>query len=222
MAEEIFAEEMMAEKPVARGREIPPGRTIPDQSPGAFMNTQSLPVGPDEVDNLPQPTPEEENQIDIFLGGLKDFIWDDGYNSIVAKLKKGQSKIPETVGEIAGRMVKKEVKASDDANNSVSRDILYGIGAEVVNELFEVAHQEGLYVTSNEQEQQADQGDALIAAVQKYGDSWGKEGDPMMDEKGVMQTAASVLRGGYPEAQVAQKMGIQMTPEMGGANGELG
>ena len=118
-------------------------------------------------------------------------------------------------------MVKKEVKASDDANNSVSRDILYGIGAEVVNELFEVAHQEGLYVTSNEQEQQADQGDALIAAVQKYGDSWGKEGDPMMDEKGVMQPAASVLRGGYPEAQVAQKMGIQMTPEMGGANGEL-
>ena len=215
MAEEIFAEEIMSEKPVARGREIPPGRTVPDQSPDAFLNTQSVPVGPDEVDNLPEPTPEEENQTDIFLGNLKDFIWDEGYNSIVGKLQKGQDKLPETIGKIAGRMVNKEVKASDEADNSVSRDILYSIGAEVVNELFEVAYQEGLYNKSNEQQQQADQGDALITAVQKYGDM----GDDKMDAQGVMGMAASVLRGGYPEEEAAAKMGIQITPEMGGANG---
>jgi len=101
MAEEIFAEEIISEKPVARGREIPPGRTVPDQSPDAFLNTQSMPVGPEEVDNLPDPTPEEENQIDIFLGNLKDFIWDEGYNSIVGKLQKGQDKLPETIGNVA-------------------------------------------------------------------------------------------------------------------------
>jgi len=187
---------------------------VPDQSPDAFLNTQSVPVGPDEVDNLPEPTPEEENQIDIFLGNLKDFIWDEGYNSIVGKLQKGQDKLPETIGKIAGRMVNKEVKASDEADNSVSRDILYSIGAEVVNELFEVAYQEGLYNKSNPQQQQADQGDALISAVQKYGDM----GDDKMDAQGVMGMAASVLRGGYPEEEAAAKMGIQMTPEMGGAN----
>jgi hypothetical protein len=100
MAEEIF--EALVEKPINGPREIPPGRT------------PLGPTGPEEVDNLPQPTPEEEQQVDMMLGELKDFIWDEGYNSIVKKLKKGQDKLPEVIGEIAGRMVNKEVKAADE------------------------------------------------------------------------------------------------------------
>ena len=197
--------------------EVPPGRTIPDTSEGAFLNTQSVPVEAEVIDNLPEPTPEESKQIDIFLGGIKDFIWDDGYNSIVSKLQEGQSNITETIGQIAGRMVNREVKASDEGGNPVSRDILFSIGAEVVNDLFEVANEEGLYKPTNEDQQQADQGDALIVAVQKYGDM----GDPQMNPQGLMQMASSILKGGYPEAETAKKMGIQVTPEMGGQNGEL-
>jgi len=205
----------MAEKPQARGMPIPRGRTVPDESPDAVLFTESEAIEPEMDDKLPPPTPDEEKQLDMAVGAIKDFIWDEGYNSIVGKLQKGQDKLPETIGKIAGRMVNKEVKASDEADNSVSRDILYSIGAEVVNELFEVAYQEGLYNKSNEQQQQADQGDALITAVQKYGDM----GDDKMDAQGVMGMAASVLRGGYPEEEAAAKMGIQITPEMGGANG---
>ena len=218
MADEIIEETMtLSEKQTQRPRQIPPGRTIPDQSPDAFLNTQSMPVEPELMDNLPEPTPEEENQIDIFLGTLKDFIWDEGYNTIVGKLKKGQDKLPETIGDMAGRMVNKEVKASDSAENSVSRDLLFGIGAEVVNELFEVAANEGLYKKTNEQEQQADQGEALISAVEKYGNM----GDPQMNPQGLMKMASSALRGGYPEEELVSKMGMPVLPEMGGANGGL-
>jgi hypothetical protein len=114
-------------------------------------------------------------------------------------------------------MVNKEVKASDSAENSVSRDLLFGIGAEVVNELFEVAANEGLYKKTNEQEQQADQGEALISAVEKYGNM----GDPQMNPQGLMQMASSALRGGYPEEELVSKMGMPVLPEMGGANGGL-
>jgi len=96
----------------------------------------------------------------------------------------------------------------------LSRDILFGVGAEVVNELFEVASHEGLYKKSNTEEQQADQGEALIRAVEKYG----KMGDPHMNPQGLMKMASSVLKGGYPEGQVENKMGIPMLPEVGGAN----
>jgi len=207
----------MNEKPLPRGQNIPPGRTIPDESPDAFLNTQSMPVGPEEAENLPQPTPEEEGQIDMLLGTLKDFIWDDGYNSIVTKLQTSQDKLPEKIGEIAGRMVNKEVKSADEAQNPVSRDVLFSIGAEVVNELFEVASQEGLYKKTSDEQEQSDQGEALISAVEKYG----KMGDPQMQPQGLMQLASSVLKGGYPEEQAASKMGIPISPEMGGENAQL-
>ena len=68
-----------------------------------------------------------------------------------------------------------------------------------------------------EEEQQADQGEALIRAVEKYG----KMGDPHMNPQGLMKMASSVLKGGYPEGRVENKMGIPMLPEVGGTNGEL-
>ena len=37
----------MAEKPQARGMPIPPGRTIPDESQGAVLFTESVEVEPE-------------------------------------------------------------------------------------------------------------------------------------------------------------------------------
>ena len=73
---------IMTEKPVARGQKIPEGRTVPDESPGAFLNTESVPVEPEVEDHLAEPTKEENSQIDMALGAIKDFIWDEGYEEI--------------------------------------------------------------------------------------------------------------------------------------------
>ena len=146
----------------------------------------------------------------MLLGTLKDFIWDDGYNAIVQQMRDRQDQIPAVVGELAGRMVNKEVMAADSAEVEVSRDILYGVGAEVVNELFEVAAEEGLYKAKGGKQQQDDQGEALIYAVQKYGEM----GDPNMNPQALMQLASSAIKGNYPQEQMASKMGVQVAPDM--------
>ena len=200
----------MPEKPQARGIPIPPGRTVADETEGAFLNTESVPTGPETTDNLKDPTPEEVKQIDMLLGTLKDFIWDEGYNSIAEKIKAREDQLPQVIGEIAGRMVNREVQAADAAEAQISRDILFGVGAEIVNELFEVAAQEGVYKAKGEKQQENDQGEALIYAVQKYGEM----GDPNMDPQALMQLASTAVKGGYPQEEMVAKMGVQVAPEM--------
>ena len=203
----------MADKSVARPMDIPDGRPIDNQ--GVAMADV---MGPEPVDDLPEVSPEEEAQVDLILGPILDFIWDAGYDSIVKKLRAGQDNLPKTMGEIAGQMINREVKAASDAGAEVSRDILIGVAGETINAEAEVASHEGIYKKSGEQEQQADQGEALINAVEKYGNM----GDPQMNPQGLMKMASNALSGGYPEEEMVSKMGMPVLPEMGGANAELG
>ena len=199
----------MAEKPQARGMAIPPGRTVPDESKGAVLFTESVEVEPEVEDGLGKPTEGEEKQFDMVLGELKDFIWDEGYEEIVGRLESGQGNLADTVGEIAGRMINREVMASDEAGNSVSRDILYSVGAEIVNELFNVAENAGVYDKQSERADQEIQGEALIAAARKYVDM----GDPNIDPSGPMKLAANALRGKYPNEKTMPRMGIPVEEE---------
>ena len=83
----------MAIKDVQRGFEIPPGKTIPDESPNAVLFTESVEVEPEVEDNLVEPTKEDEGQLDIALGAIKDFIWDEGYDEIVNRLEGSQGNL---------------------------------------------------------------------------------------------------------------------------------
>ena len=148
----------MAEKPQARGMPIPRGRTVPDESPDAVLFTESEAVEPEMDDKLPNPTPDEEKQLDMAVGAIKDFIWDEGYEEIVSRLEGEQGNIEQAIGTMAGRMINREVMASDEGGNSISRDLLFAIGGEVVNELYNVAENAGLYQKGSEQEDQEAQG----------------------------------------------------------------
>jgi hypothetical protein len=174
-------------------------------------------MGPEPVDEMPEITPEEEGQVDMILGQILDFIWDTGYETIVKKLRDGQSNLPEAMGHIAGQMVNREVQAASKGGVEVSRDILIGIANEVVNALAEVADHEGIMKTKSEDQQQKEQGEALIYAVQKYGEL----GDPGLDPQQPMQMAQNILRDKYPEERVARKMGMRVNEEEV-PNGELG
>ena len=117
----------MAIKDVQRGFEVPPGMTVPDESSGAVLNTESVPVEQEVEDNLVEPTKEDEGQLDMALGAIKDFIWDEGYDEIVNRLEGSQGNIEQAIGEMAGRMVNREVMASDEGGNSLNRDLLYAL-----------------------------------------------------------------------------------------------
>ena len=199
----------MAEKPQARGMPIPSGRTIPDDSRDAVLFTDSEPVEPVMDDKLPTPTPDEEKQLDMAVGAIKDFIWDEGYDEIVSRLQEEQGNIEQAIGTMAGRMVNREVMASDEGGNSISRDLLFAIGAEVVNELYNVAENAGLYRKGSEQEDQEAQGQSLIYASEKYMEM----GDDKVDPSGPMKLAANAIRGNQAPEEMVSKMGVPVPEE---------
>ena len=200
----------MAIKDVQRGFEVPPGKTVPDESPGAVLNTESVPVEQEVEDNLVEPTKADEGQLDMALGAIKDFIWDEGYDEIVNRLEGSEGNLEQAIGEMAGRMVNREVMASDEGGNSINRDLLYALGAEVVNELYNVAEREGIYKSKDERANQEAQGEALIYATQKYVDM----GDDQIDPSGSMKLAANALRGQYPQEETMPRMGMPVGEEM--------
>ena len=200
----------MAIKDVQRGFEVPPGKTVPDESPGAVLNTESVPVEQEVEDNLAEPTKADEGQLDMALGAIKDFIWDEGYDEIVNRLEGSEGNLEQAIGEMAGRMVNREVMASDEGGNSINRDLLYALGAEVVNELYNLAEREGIYKSKDERANQEAQGEALIYATQKYVDM----GDDQIDPSGSMKLAANALRGQYPQGQAMPRMGMPVEEEM--------
>ena len=200
----------MAIKEQARAMERPNGMTVADESPGAVLNTESVPVEPEVEDNLVEPTKSDEGQIDMALGAIKDFIWDEGYDEIVNRLEGAQGNIEQAIGEMAGRMVNREVMASDEGGNSINRDLLYSLGAEVVNELYNVAEREGIYKGKDERGDEEAQGESLIYATQKYVDM----GDDQIDPSGSMKLAANALRGQYPPAKEMPSMGMPVGEDM--------
>ena len=199
----------MAEKPQARGMPIPRGRTVPDESPDAVLFTESEAVEPEMDDKLPNPTPDEEKQLDMAVGAIKDFIWDEGYEEIVSRLEGEQGNIEQAIGTMAGRMINREVMASDEGGNSISRDLLFAIGGEVVNELYNVAENAGLYQKGSGQEDQEAQGQSLIYAAQKYMEM----GDDQVDPSGPMKLAANAIRGKQAPEEMVSKMGVPVPEE---------
>ena len=199
----------MAEKPQARGMPIPRGRTVPDESPDAVLFTESEAVEPEMDDKLPSPTPDEEKQLDMAVGAIKDFIWDEGYEEIVSRLEAEQGNIEQAIGTMAGRMINREVMASDEGGNSISRDLLLAIGGEVVNELYNVAENAGLYQKGSGQEDQEAQGQSLIYAAQKYMEM----GDDQVDPSGPMKLAANAIRGKQAPEEMVSKMGVPVPEE---------
>ena len=200
----------MAIKEQARAMERPNGMTVADESPGAVLNTESVPIEPEVEDNLVEPTKEDEGQLDMALGAIKDFIWDEGYDEIVNRLEGAQGNIEQAIGEMAGRMVNREVMASDEGGNSINRDLLYSLGAEVVNELYNVAEREGIYKGKDERGDEEAQGESLVYATEKYVDM----GDDHIDPSGSMKLAANALRGQYPPAKEMPSMGMPVAEDM--------
>ena len=198
----------MPEKPITRPMDIPAGRPVEEEG-----NAMANSMGPQTADELPEITPEEEGQVDSLLGTMLDFVWGDGYDTIVKKLQSGQDNPEKTFGTIAGQMVNKEVNAATQEGVEISRDILIGVAAELINALAEIAVHEGIIKKGSEEAQDQIQGEALIYAVERYGEL----GDPGMNPEGPIRLAQSILKGNYPD-KVAGKMGYR-APEEEVANG---
>ena len=199
----------MALKQPRSAPNIPPGSPVIDENdPLASLMAGG---GMEQQDTLQQPTPEEEEQIDMVLGPITDAIWDVQYDEVVKRLKKGESDLPKTVGTMGAEMLFEEVMGAMEEGNEISNSIKLAMAAEINFELAEVAANEKLIDFKSDDHAQKFQMEALVYGLERYGEL----GDPSIDPEETMDLAEKILSGEEAEGLVGPKRGYRedMAPE---------
>ena len=199
----------MALKQPRSAPNIPPGSPVIDEGdPLASLMAQG---GMEQQDTLAQPSPEEEEQIDMVLGPITDAIWDVQYDEVVKGLKKGESDLPKAVGTMGAEMLFEEVMGAMEEGNEISNSIKLAMAAEINFELAEVAANEKLIDFKSDEHAQKFQMEALVYGLERYGEL----GDPSIDPEETMDLAEKILSGEEAEGLVGPKRGYRedMAPE---------
>ena len=199
----------MALKQPRSAPNIPPGSPVIDESdPLASLMAQG---GMEQQDTLAQPSPEEEEQIDMVLGPITDSIWDVRYDEVVDKLQKGESDLPKAVGTMGAEMLFEEVMGAMEEGNEISNSIKLAMAAEINFELAEVAANEKLIEFKSDEHAQKFQMEALVYGLERYGEL----GDPSIDPEETMDLAEKILSGQEAEGLVGPKRGYRedLAPE---------
>ena len=199
----------MALKQPRSAPNIPPGSPVIDENDP--LSSMMATGGMEQADSLPEPTPEEEQQIDMVLGPIEDSIWDEGYDDIVKVLKKGESDLPKTVGRLGAELLFGEVMGAMESGTEISNSIKLGLAAEINFELAEVASNEKLIDFKSDEHAQKFQMEALVYGLERYGEL----GDPSIDPEETMDLAEKILSGEEAEGLVGPKRGYRedMAPE---------
>ena len=199
----------MALKQPRSAPNIPPGSPVIDENDP--LSSLMAPGGMEQQDTLAQPTPEEEEQIDMVLGPITDAIWDARYDEVVKALKKGESDLPKTVGVLGAEMLFEEVMGAMEEGNEISNSIKLSMAAEINFELAEVAANEKLIDFKSDEHAQKFQMEALVYGLERYGEL----GDPSIDPEETMDLAEKILSGEEAEGLVGPKRGYRedMAPE---------
>jgi hypothetical protein len=124
-------------------------------------------------------------------------------------MERSPNNLQQTIGGWAGRMVNVEVKSAAEGGVNVSRDILIGVAAEIINAVAEIAKKEKLWKPANDKEEEQFQGEALMYALEKYGEL----GDEGLNPQKSMEMAMSILREEQPEAQMMSQLGVRQKEE---------
>lgn len=158
---------------------------------------------------FPEGSQEESIQADNITSPIYMYIYREGFDEVVEKLKEGKDKLPETLGEMAGNLLANELAMSEEEGVDISRDMYVDMQSGIVHQLTEIAAEKGLKEFRDDNEAQAFMGEALTYAINTVitGD------DNAINDDSWMKMTQDMLRGGVaPDVQPVT--GVRVTEEV--------
>lgn len=122
------------------------------QAPGAEA------MSPDQgVDD-----PQAEQQFELILAGLLEFIVGKGRAGIEKQIKESKD-VPQVVGQITYTLIEEASKQAQQAGQELDMDVLFGVAAEVIDSLLRMADKLGKDI-----DPEAAREEAMMSALQAY------------------------------------------------------
>ena len=139
---------------------------------------------------IEQPSQEEVSSVDAITDEIFLYIYKDGYDEIVAELKKGDD-LPKTVGTMSGNLVSNEVMMLEEEGGSFPQDMFIEAATETVEQFTDIVENEKIKEFKNPQDSQAFMSEALTHAI-----GVGLDSDyESFNDDYMISTVESMLRG---------------------------
>ena len=137
-----------------------------------------------------QPSQEEVSSVDAITDEIFLYIYKDGYDEIVAELKKGDD-LTKTVGTMSGNLVSNEVMMLEEEGGEFPQDMFIEAATETVEQFTDIVETEKIKEFRNENEVQVFMTEALTYAINS-----GVESEYAgIDDDYIMSTMENLLRG---------------------------
>lgn len=218
--EEALPNDLAPRQDSGPAQQSPPPETATPPSPSRGPVLSGEPTDYEDADNstgaaFMPPSAEDEKQARIFMANVVDFIYGDGLDSISRSLKTQGQPVNKTVGEITAELVGVQLDSAEVGGKPISQDIWMALGAEVVNQLYELAYALGVWAPQGDQQAQQEMSTSLNYAVNLFVEQQAKIGrkDRL---QGLVQAGEAVKRGDYdspPGSAIPQRMAPQQQPQ---------
>jgi hypothetical protein len=137
-----------------------------------------------------KPSQEEVSSVDAITDEIFLYIYKDGYDEIVAELKKGDD-LPKTVGTMSGNLVSNEVMMLEEEGGVFPQDMFIEAATQTVEQFTDIVETEKIKEFRNDTEVQVFMTEALTYAINS-----GVESEYAgIDNDYIMSTMENLLRG---------------------------
>lgn len=147
------------------------------------------------------PTEEEQMNYDMLVIRARKMMFGKGRDNVLKLL--GSSNTPaEGLGQAASMIVKSLTNAAKEAGREISGEVAINAGAEIVDDLSELAKSKGVYQYDSPEEEKQQIEEAMLYGVKHYGDGMIAAGELTPE---IQEQAKQQVQEGLTEEQATKK-----------------
>lgn len=184
-----------------------------NEKPRAFGNTDEIEPELDE-EGGELATEEEQQDYDMLVIRSGKMMLGEGRDNILDML--GSSETPaKGLGKVAAMLIKSLVDSAKQGGREISPDAAMAAGAEVIEELSDLAKKNGIFQYDSEEEETSQLSDAMMWGVKFYGDGMVQAGEitPEIQSAAKQQVDEGLASEGQQTDQVGQAVNEAMAPK---------